>query len=140
MLFASHGSCRSHASFTAAWTLCRSLSRPSLFPRSSARGRSSLDPIVPGPCRPLVLLLNGLCFVAGLLVRLSSSAASARAENGGKAAEAAEATAAAAAAFTLLAASLVTMTLAVVCPEVPRPAGSTSQVRGWGGGSGGRLW
>ncbi|CBN77482.1 cationic amino acid transporter-like protein [Ectocarpus siliculosus] len=110
--------------------------------------RSNLDPIFPGPCRPLVLLFNALCLAGGLLVRvacaaadrvsLSVAATAAEGGNGGgggggggsTAAEAAEATAATAAALAFLAAGLVALALSICCPELPHPLGGPEAFRG----------
>lgn len=101
-----------------------------ILPNDTSR-RSSLDPMSRDRCRPLVLLLNGLCFVAGLLVRLFATAATARAEQGGKAVEAAEVTAATAAALTFLAAGLATCAIAMWCPEVSHPVGGSQVSASW---------
>lgn len=86
--------------------------------------RSNLDPILPGPCRPLVLLFNALCLAGGLLVRVACTAADEVVLSEPSAAsEAAEATAAAAAALAFLAAGLVALSLSVCCPELPHPLG-----------------
>eukprot|EP00752_Nemacystus_decipiens_P010846 g9644.t1 len=98
--------------------------------------RSNLDPIAPGPCRPLVLLFNALCLAGGLLVRVACTAADqvqlSKAGGGGAstAAQAAEATAAAAAALAFLAAGLVVLTLSMCCPELPNPLGGPEAFRG----------
>eukprot|EP00903_Cladosiphon_okamuranus_P014727 g13647.t1 len=99
--------------------------------------RSNLDPIAPGPCRPLVLLFNALCLAGGLLVRVACTAADqvhmsqAGGGGGSTAAAAAEATAAAAAAgLVFLAAGLVMLALSVCCPELPNPLGGPEAFRG----------
>lgn len=103
---------------------------------NESHDRSNLDPIAPGPCRPLVLLCNALCLVGGLLVRVACTAADqvelSEADGGGRsaAAEAAEATAAAAAALAFLAAGLVVLALSVCCPELPNPLGGAEVGKG----------
>ncbi|CAN0210987.1 unnamed protein product, partial [Ectocarpus sp. 13 AM-2016] len=101
--------------------------------------RSNLDPIFPGPCRPLVLLFNALCLAGGLLVRVACAATTAEGRSGGggggggggsTAAEAAEATAATAAALAFLAAGLVALALSICCPELPHPLGGPEAFRG----------
>ncbi|CAM9827881.1 unnamed protein product, partial [Sphacelaria rigidula] len=94
--------------------------------------RSNLDPILPGQCRPLVLLFNALCFFTGIFVRFAARAACAAEDGGGggmAAARAAEATAATVAAILFSAAVVVMVTLSVLCPELPRPMGETHVFR-----------
>lgn len=92
----------------------------------------------------MVLLFNGLCVVAGLLVRVAVTTAD-EGDDEGTAAKAAEATAAAAASIVFLAAGLVMLMVSFWCPELPHPLGGVEVSEGFlwfffvlaGGGRGG---
>ena len=84
------------------------------------RNRSNLDHAMPGYCRPLVLVINGLSFAAGLLVRGMSDTP---VED-----KATRATVGAAASLVFLAVAVVTLAVVAYCPELPNPHGGP-QVR-----------
>ncbi|CAM9474792.1 unnamed protein product [Ascophyllum nodosum] len=83
--------------------------------------RSNLDHAMPGYCRPLVLVINGLSFAAGLLVRGMSDTP---VED-----KATRATVGAAASLVFLAVAVVTLAVVAYCPELPNPHGGPQAFR-----------
>lgn len=90
--------------------------------------RSNLDPTRPEPCRPLVLLFNGLCLLAALMAKLSMSVAGAA--GGAVAVTLATWASAVAAGLAWLAAGVVMLAVSAWCPEPSRPLGGP-QVHTW---------
>eukprot|EP00904_Undaria_pinnatifida_P013419 jgi/Undpi1/9207/HiC_scaffold_26.g11665.m1 len=90
--------------------------------------RSDLDPPRPGPCRPLVLLFNGLCLLAGLMVKLAVSAAGA-VEGTVTAANVVAFASAVVAALAALAAGVVILAVNAWCPEPSSPLGGLQAFR-----------
>eukprot|EP00904_Undaria_pinnatifida_P013420 jgi/Undpi1/9208/HiC_scaffold_26.g11666.m1 len=90
--------------------------------------RSNLDPTRPEPCRPLVLLFNGLCLLAALMAKLSMSVAGAA--GGAVAVTMATWASAVAAGLAWLAAGVVMLAVSAWCPEPSRPLGGPQAFRG----------
>ncbi|CAM9380108.1 unnamed protein product, partial [Laminaria digitata] len=88
--------------------------------------RSNLDPARPGPCRPLVLLFNGLCLLAGLMLKLAMGSAGA-AGGAVSAATVVMSASAATSALCLLAAGVAMLAVSKWCPEQPHPLGGPQQ-------------
>ena len=84
--------------------------------------RSNLDPAQPGPCRALVLLFNGLCLLAALMLKLAMASAG-TAGGSVTAATVVASASAATVALSLLAAGVVLLALCAWCPETSQPLG-----------------